>query len=229
MLTGDILGITCVLNNLDNRINVKYNTNMNTFEKLHPTQERLLKVMAQCEDKPLSLRKLGMKIGISSANTIAHHLKQLVSKGYLIPEDDVGFQVVKNPVKDIVYLPLYGNAACGYQEFYAEDNIEEQIPLPARTMRIGPDYFLVRAKGDSMEPKIHNNDLLIIQPNEDPDNGQVVVAALGDGIYAKKFVRENNQIFLVSFNNKFNPVPVGSNKQFRVLGLVRGVLRNTIR
>lgn len=225
----DKLGIESVLKIIDTTTIVNYTRLMDTFGKLHPTQERLLKVMAQFEGRPLSLRKLGERIGIASANTIAHHLKQLVAKGYLIPEDDGGFQVVKEPIRDVIYLPLYGNAACGRHEFYAEDNIEDRIPMPARTMRVGQDYFLVRAKGDSMEPKIHDRDLLLVQPNEDPDNGQVVVAALGDGIYAKKFVRQNNRILLVSFNHNFNPVPVGANRQFRVLGLVRGVLRNTIR
>lgn len=202
---------------------------MRDFEKLHPTQERLLKELDKLDGRPFSLRQLGKRIGIDSANTIAHHLKQLISKGYLIPEDDGGFSVEREPVRDVIYLPLYGNAACGREEFFAENNIEERIPLPARTLRIGPDYFLVRARGNSMEPKIHDRDLLLIKSAQDADSGQIVLATLEDGVFAKEIIRDKKQVWLVSFNHKFSPVSVGSGKQFRILGQVKGVLRNAIR
>jgi repressor LexA len=202
---------------------------MKEFGKLHPTQERLLRAMAELEGLPLSLRKLGKRIGIDSPNTIAHHLKQLELKGYLVPEDDGNYRVVEEPIRDVVYLPLYGNAACGREEFFAKENVEEMIPLPARTLRITSDFFLVRAKGSSMEPKIHNNDLLLVQSAQTADSGHIVLAVLDEGIFAKKFVRDGKQVWLVSFNHQFNPVSIGSRQQFRILGHVRGVLRNTIR
>lgn len=199
------------------------------YGKLHPTQEKLIKAMVDHESESLSLRELGRLIDIESPNTIAHHLKQLIAKGYLIPEEDGGFQVVRQPVMDLVYLPLRGNAACGREEFFADDNVEERIPLPSRTFHIGPDYFLVRARGDSMEPKIHDKDLLLVAPKSDAETGQVVLAALDDGIFAKKFVRDDDRIMLLSFNQNYYPVTVSSSQRFRILGLVRGVLRNAIR
>lgn len=201
---------------------------MSTFGKLHPTQEKLLKALADLEDSRPSLRTLAKKIGIQSPNTIAHHLRQLEKKGYIIPSEDGQIRIDKNPVRDVIYLPLYGNAACGTEEFYADENIEERIPLPARTLRIGSDYFLVRARGDSMEPRIHDGDLLIVYQSQTPEDGQVVVAALDDGVYAKKFLRANDNILLVSFNQNYNPVTVSSQQEFRLLGIVRGVLRHSL-
>ncbi|MBK7143585.1 MAG: repressor LexA [bacterium] len=201
---------------------------MSTFGKLHPTQEKLLKALADLAESRPSLRVLAKEIGILSPNTIAHHLRQLEKKGYIIPSEDGQIRIDKNPVRDVIYLPLYGNAACGTEDFYADENIEERIPLPARTLRIGSDYFLVRARGDSMEPKIHNRDLLIVQQLQTPEDGQVVVAALDDGVYAKKFLRAHENILLVSFNQNYNPITVGSQQEFRLMGIVRGVLRQSL-
>lgn len=201
---------------------------MADFSKLHPTQARLLELLLQVEGARPSLRDLGGRIGIKSPNTIAHHLRQLERKGYLVAREGGEFDVVREPVRDIVYLPLYGNVACGREEFFADDNIEEQVPLPARTLKITPESFLVRARGDSMEPKIHDQDLLLVQPQEAADNGQVVVVALEGGVYAKQLCRGTRDIFLHSFNPAYKPVPIEAEQQFRVLGLVRGVLRSRL-
>lgn len=196
------------------------------FDKLHPTQERLLQALLEVEGARPSLRDLGRQIGIASPNTIAHHLRQLERKGYLIPREDGQFEVVREPVRDVVYLPLYGNAACGPEEFFADDNLEDRVPLPARTLPITPECFLVRARGNSMEPKIHDRDLLLVQPQQAADNGQVVVVALEDGVYAKQLARGHHELFLHSFNPTYKPVPVEAEQQFRVLGIVRSVIRS---
>jgi repressor LexA len=199
---------------------------MTDFGKLHPTQERLLHALLEVEGARPSLRDLGRQIGIASPNTIAHHLRQLEREGYLIPREDGQFEVVRKPVRDVVYVPLYGNAACGRAEFFTDGNLVERVPLPARTLGITSECFLVRARGNSMEPKIHDTDLLLVQPQETADNGQVVVVALEDGVFAKQLARGQHELFLHSFNSAFKPVSVEVGQQFRVLGVVRGVLRS---
>jgi repressor LexA len=199
---------------------------MESYGKLHPTQARLLKVLADLQGEIPSLRVLGRMLNIASPNTIAHHLRQLEAKGYLIPDASGSFQLIEKPVRDVVYVPLYGNAACGKEEFFAEDNVEEHVPLPARTMRATRDCFLVRARGDSMEPKIHNGDLLLVQRSESADDGQVVVAALEDGIFAKRLHRAQGGWLMQSLNPNYAPVVVRRTQRFRVLGTVRGVLRS---
>lgn len=201
---------------------------MSTFGKLHPTQERLLKTLDEYEGEIPSLRQLGALIGIGSANTIAHHLRQLEAKGYLIPLSEGGYRIVKEPGRDVIYVPLYGNAACGTTEFFADENVQERIPLPARTFRIGPDYFLVTAKGKSMEPKIHDGDLLLVQRQNVAEHGQIVVAALDEGVYAKQLLKGEKTVVLNSFNIGFPPVTVDARKQLRILGLVRGVLKYSL-
>lgn len=200
---------------------------MNAGRKsLHPTQVRLLQVLGEQEEARPSLRQLAALIGISSPNTIAHHLRQLVRKGHLLPRDDGSYEVVAEPADDVIVLPVYGNAACGNEEFFADGNVEDRIPVPTRVLRAKADYFLVRARGDSMEPAIHDRDLLLVQPAETADTGHTVVVALGDGVFAKQLVHGRQETFLRSLNPAYKPKPVDGGQHFRVLGIVRGVLRS---
>lgn len=195
-------------------------------ESLHSTQQRLLQALREQDDARPSLRQLAAAIGVASPNTVAHHLGQLERKGFLLPRDDGSYEIVAQPVADVISLPLYGNAACGLEEFFADGNVEERIPVSVRALRAKPDYFLVRARGNSMEPSIHDRDLLLVQPAETADTGQTVVVALGDGIFAKQLFRGRQEIFLRSLNPSYKPKPVEEGQQFRVLGIVRGVLRS---
>ncbi len=200
---------------------------MPSYGKLHPTQERLLRLLADLGDERPSLRELGRRIGISSPNTIAHHIRQLELKGYLLVNED-GFEIVEKPVREVVYLPLYGNAACGTEEFFADENVVDRVPLPARTLRLTADDFLVQARGRSMEPKIHDRDLLLVRRTPDADDGRVVVVALEDGVYAKQLIKDPQGIFLNSFNPAYRPMAVRRSQRLRILGTVRGVLRSRV-
>lgn len=197
---------------------------METYGKLHPTQAKLLQILSEVSGPLPSLRHLAKRIDIASPNTIAHHLEQLRRKGYLVFHPGGGFEVNEHPLRDIVYLPLYGNAACGTQEFFSEENIEEHVPVPARTFRVGQDYFLVRARGDSMEPRIHNDDLLVVQPQVDIASGAIMVVSVDDGVFAKRVFRSEQAIVLQSLNPKYEPRVLGVESDGHVIGLVRAVI-----
>jgi len=203
---------------------------MESYGRLHPTQRRLLETLKKCDGSMPSLRELGRQIGILSPNTIAHHLTQLERKGYLMVNEDGEFRVVDKPLRDVAYLPLYGNAACGTSEFFAEDNVEELVPLPTRTFRIRDNYFLVRARGDSMMPKIHDKDLLIVERTGLVESGQLAVVTLEDGVYAKQVLHSKSTIILNSLNSeKYPPRPVRTNSQFNIIGLIRGIWKQQLK
>ena len=198
---------------------------MNDFSSLHPTQERLLNALLECGHVRPPLRTLGKRIGVSSPNTVAYHLKQLERKGYLVPREDGEVELVREPLRDVVYLPLYGNAACGRDAFFADGNVQERIPLPARTLGITAECFLVRARGDSMQPKICDRDLLLVQPVPSVESGQIAVVALDDGVFAKQLLRGRKEIILNSLAPSFAPVVLSPEQHLHILGVVRGVLR----
>lgn len=196
------------------------------LSNLHPTQEKLYNLLCTETDmESLSLREIAERIGVNSHNTVEHHLQQLEKKGYIFRDKDSGrIEALKNPVADIMYLNLYGSAQCGPDGFLADDNIIERIPLPAKQLHLKPHYYLVRAENDSMEPMIHDGDLVVVEPLSNPDNGNIVVAIHNDGAKIKKLYLKDDTMVLQSLNPKYEPIVVNNPTETLIAGVVRSVM-----
>lgn len=92
-------------------------------------------------------------------------------------------------------LPLVGSIACG-SPILAEENIEEYIPFPASFLGRG-NFFLLRAKGDSMiDAGIDDGDLVIIRQQDTAEYDQIVAALVEDEATLKRFRPQNGVIHL---------------------------------
>ncbi len=88
-----------------------------------------------------------------------------------------------------IRVPVLGTIACGTPKF-AEENIEEYVRLPVALFGKG-NFFILRAYGDSMiEAGIDNGDLVLIRQQNYADEGQIVVALMGDEATLKRFYPE---------------------------------------
>lgn len=65
--------------------------------KLHPLQEKIYQMFKQNQNSLPSYREIAKLIGVSSTNTVSHHIKQLKKKGYF---------GIGNSINDIVPLNL---------------------------------------------------------------------------------------------------------------------------
>ena len=86
------------------------------MKRLHPTQKKLLVILKDNLDDPLTIREIQDILNISSTSVVAHHINQLEKKGYLKrnPNNPKDYQVLTDsPEKLITYLNLYGLANCG--------------------------------------------------------------------------------------------------------------------
>jgi repressor LexA len=90
------------------------------------------------------------------------------------------------------------------------------------------DSFLLRVKGDSLKDAyIFNGDIVIVNPNLEPKNGQIVAAVLDDAAVVKRFYKKKNEIELVSENPEYEPIVVEKkNTSFKLVGIVVGVYRS---
>lgn len=70
------------------------------------------------------------------------------------------------PAMDVV--PLVGRIACG-TPITAEENIEQMVCVPSRWH----STFTLTCKGDSMEPRIHDGDLVAIRSQPEVENGEI--------------------------------------------------------
>ncbi len=171
------------------------------WDSLHPRQRRLYEILVErSADESLTLEEMREELKTKFLNTVVHHLRQLERKGYVRKNGVTGrIETLVRPMRDVVYLPLYGMAGCG-PGFIAEDNVVEHIPFPARQLRVSPDTFLVKARGDSMEPMIHDGDLVLVEPGHVISNGRVALVLHQDEAKLKQFFVDDLKIFLQSLN-----------------------------
>lgn len=199
-------------------------------KKLHPTQKKLLDILIKNTDDPPTIREMQETLDISSPSVVAHHLEQLEKKGYLKrnPYNPRDYQVLKgSPEKKVAYLNLYGLAHCGPNRSILDGNPIDRVAVSTRLLNFpSSEAFMLKAKGDSMAPKINEGDFVIVKRNNNPETG-TIVACINDGealIKKIKIEKEKNKkrYILISLNPKYSPFLAKSG--FRIEGEVRGII-----
>lgn len=102
----------------------------------------------------------------------------------------------------------------------------EFVEVPPSMMR-DDKTFALKVKGDSMrEEGILPGDLVIVQKHTTARNGQTVIALLNHEATLKKFYRIQNRVELHPENSSMSPILVKSTDEFRIEGIVIGVIRH---
>ena len=123
-----------------------------------------------------------------------------VSVDYLI-----GNSPVKKEKKKGVQIPVLGEVRAGYPT-EAVENIIDYEEIDEDMARRG-EFFALRIKGDSMEPRFVEGDVVSVRKQETADSGDIVVALVnGDSATIKKLKRHQNGITLVPSNSAYEPM-----------------------
>lgn len=104
-----------------------------------------------------------------------------------------------------VIIPVLGRVAAGIPLTAAEYIIDtEEI---SQAMAADGEYFGLQVKGDSMEPKISNGDVVIVRKQSDADDGDLVIALVnGDDAVVKRLKKYKDGIALISSNPIYEPM-----------------------
>ena len=122
-----------------------------------------------------------------------------------------------------VKIPVLGRVAAGVPIEMIEDILDyEEI---TEDMAKHGEYFALKIQGDSMTPRIWNNDVVIVRQQDDADNGDIVIAAInGDDAVCKRLQKYNDGIALISLNPVYDPIYLKKDeideKPVRILGKV---------
>ena len=86
-------------------------------------------------------------------------------------------------------------------------------------------YFGLKIKGDSMEPRISEGDIVIVRQQDDAESGDIVIALInGDDATCKKLMKYENGIRLVPLNPMYEPLYFTNeeiaNKPVKIIGKV---------
>ena len=117
----------------------------------------------------------------------------------------MGNTPTKTEKKKGVQVPVLGEVRAGYP-MEAVENIIDYEEIDQETARRG-EFFALRIKGDSMEPKFSEGDVVIVRKQETADSGDIVVALVnGDSATIKKLKRHQNGITLMPTNPTYEPM-----------------------
>jgi repressor LexA len=179
---------------------------------------------------PPTVRDIGKAVGLASSSTVHQHLANLERFGLLKrdPSKPRAIELLDRAVQEVrsivrpSALPLLGAVAAG-QPMLAEENIEDYISVPGAA---GGDEgaYLLRVRGESMKNiGIIEGDLVVVRPQDTADDGDVVVALVGEEATVKRFFRESDHVRLQPENDEMEPI---RSREVRVLGRVVGLMRS---
>lgn len=195
-------------------------------------QERILRFIEESVARhgyPPTVREIGAAVGLSSPASVHAHLAALEAKGHIRRGlakrralEVVRPRVVEaSPSTGLYRIPLVGRVAAG-KPLLAVEDVEDYIDIPA-FLGQGDGFFALRVTGDSMiNAGIREGDLVVVKRQENADDGDIVVALLGDEATLKRFYRESEQVRLQPENDTMPPI---FTRDPRIVGRVTGVLR----
>lgn len=135
----------------------------------------------------------------------------------------------KSPyIGSFIGVPLFDSVGCG-DLMFADSTVQEMIPVKEQLMSKGSKYFVLRTSGDSMNRVgINDGDLVLCRKDYHPEEGNNVVALIGNDATIKEYRRENGSVVLKphSTNSKHQSLIFTSNDEMRVQGVVVCVLRD---
>ena len=173
-----------------------------------------------------SVRELMNSLGYRSPRSAAVLYENLVEKGILRRKRDGNFQFVKDVVENdnvraqTVDVPLVGMVACG-APILAEENVQAEIPVSTKLAQPPYRYFLLRAKGDSMDQKgINDGDLVLVRQQPTAENDDIVVALIDNEATIKEFQAAGETVILKPCSKNKSHQPIVLTKDFQIQGVV---------
>ena len=167
--------------------------------------------------------EIATAFGFASPNAAEEHLRALARKGAITlePGSSRGIRLTEQ-----LGLPLIGSVAAGSPILAIENRLDH--------IRVDPSLFspradfLLRVRGLSMiEAGILDGDLLAVHRTTEANNGQIVVARLGEEVTVKRFKKRGAMVQLIAENRDFAPILVDTKREPLVIeGVAVGLIRD---
>lgn len=194
------------------------------MDLINKTQEAVLNyirdVISQRGIAP-SVREIGEAVGLRSTSTVQYNLNALEKAGYIERDPNLKRTIrLAGSTGKATPVPLLGTVTAGVP-ILAQEQIEEYIPV---ALGKGGDYFALHVRGSSMiNAHIIDGDIIIVEKTPVAENGDIVVALVGDEATVKRFYKEKGHFRLQPENDDFEPIIVD---ELALLGRVVTVIRN---
>jgi repressor LexA len=169
--------------------------------------------------------------GVGVARSTTHRYLQELSERGLLDYSRGILSAPKSAKMKTAYVsaPLVGSIRCGSPD-EEQEYVEEYVSLPVSMFGKG-DFYILRAKGDSMvDAGIDEDDLLVIERNCPASKGDIVVALDDENQNTLKRYAgydEDEECYLLAYENEeAYPNEVIKVKSFQVQGVARHVIKS---
>ena len=164
-----------------------------------------------------SIREIGAAVGLRSTASVSYHVQQLQDKGLLLPTGGKGRKRSIVTTRRPGQIPVVGVVTAG-MPILAVENQEGMMAWEG-----DPSCFALRVRGDSMiNAGILSGDKVVVRPQPSADDGQIVVARIGDEATVKRLSRRNGQVWLLPENPDYDPI---DGSEAELIGIVKAVVR----
>lgn len=164
-----------------------------------------------------SVREIGAAVGLRSTASVSYHLQALQERGLL---QSPGAKGRKRALVSSVrpgQIPIVGVVTAGIP-ILAVENQEGVMNWDGE-----PGCFALRVRGESMiGAGILDGDKVVVRPQSTANDGQIVVARIGDEATVKRLWRRNGEVWLLPENPAFEPI---DGREAEIIGLVKAVVR----
>lgn len=167
------------------------------------------------------------ELKFKSTRSVFQYLEALKNKGYIKKDSTPRSIKLVEDFKEIEgqteLIPLLGTVSCGTPAFFADDNIEEYMPVDVNLLDDynKHSYFLLRTSGTSMnKANINDKSIVLVEKLDAYEDGDKVVAVL-DGLATIKTLHKGKEALVLtpeSSDSKHKPIIVKN--EFHIAGRV---------
>lgn len=134
--------------------------------------------------------------------------------------DGNAVEVIRFPKREINFFTMTASAGPG--DFLDNDPTAATLEVTNQECT-----FAVKISGDSMEPDVHDGDIVLVKSCEEVPNAHKGVVWYKGVCYCKKLVRTDSGLLLVSLNKGYDPIPVVSVDEYHLFGEVVEIITPT--
>lgn len=201
-------------------------------EYLTERQEAVLRFIEKFQlrnGKSPTFREMREHFGVSSDNGILKHLRALEEKGYIEKDDTPrGIELLASVKEQLstengVKLPVLGSIPAG-GPVLTEEYISGWMSVDPALAKSARGNFLLTVTGNSMiDAGIFEGDLVVVDANKHPKNGDIVVALVDNHNTLKRFVKKGFLTYLKAENKDYQDIY--PENELVIQGIVKALIR----